>query len=114
MVAKGGVGGRYGSSSQFGTPIASAVAGTGNVIAAPGVPGTGGWSNTALSPYLNPGSGASSVYGGGAPSINNTVGANATGYGSSGGGGQSYNGTAGATGGNGMAAVVIITEYCSE
>lgn len=114
MVAKGGVGGRYGSSAQFGTPIASAVAGTGNVIATPGVPGFGGWANSALSPYLNPGSGASSVFGGGAPGINSLVGANATGYGSGGSGGQSYNGASGAAGGNGMAGLVIITEYCSQ
>jgi hypothetical protein len=121
VAAKGGSGGAFAQSgSQSGKGGAGGVAGTGDLVAV-GVPGYSGLYYAATMGSLvigSPGQGASSIWGGGALSAEDVLGAadgiNATGYGSGGSGGATRNVAANRPGGNGSAGAVFITEFVNQ
>lgn len=114
-IAKGGPGGKFAAVAQIPIGTAIAVAGTGDLAAA-GNPGAPGFYSVITTVLLSAGSGASSIFGGGAATAAVTSGAATAGvaasaYGAGGSGANAVNVAANAAGGNGSAGVVFITEF---
>lgn len=110
VVANGGQGGMYASTSQVGIGAAGGAAGTGHVSAA-GAPGGNGFYNSGgTSQTSGSGFGGSSVFGGGGTPVNTSNGNAGRNYGAGGSGAAAISAVTQA-GGNGSAGVLVITEY---
>lgn len=107
VVAKGGSGGNRGTTLGGG---AGGVAGTGNIVAAPGADGasSGSAPNTV---FLHANAGASGPFGSGGRGTLNANGNAASGYGAGGGGGSDRSSGGNKSGGAGTAGLMIITEF---
>lgn len=112
-IANGGGGGTYASSSSTGPGGAGGSVGTGDLAAAGNSGGQGCYIQT-TAVISNSGFGASSHFGGGGAATLQTNGVAAGNYGGGGSGGSVFQTVNTASGGNGSAGVVIVTEYCSE
>jgi hypothetical protein len=120
VVANGGGGGGFGSGAQMGFGGAGGNVGTGDIAAA-GAPGTyGGWhaNRNTVTLISIPGTGGSSIFGGGATNAafggnQANAGVAAKAYGSGGSGAYTDALATNAAGGNGSAGFVGITEFCS-
>lgn len=118
-VAKGGKGGQFTQAGvQAGLGGLGGVAGTGEV-AATGQAGFNGWVlNTTAGTSRASNGGSTAVGGGGRGPIRSIAGISngvaATGYGGGGSGAASLDNATTASGGDGTAGIVIITEFCSQ
>ncbi len=112
-VGKGGTGGGGASANSPGASGAGGVAGTGTVLV-PGGHGSYGFSGTITTVGLPGGQGGQGYFGGGLPSVVNSItgtGETPSVYGNGGNGGRSFNNSAAAAGGPGSLGIVIVTEF---
>jgi hypothetical protein len=116
VVANGGSGGTAGAANSGIGSTNGGVAGTGNIINAPGQPGGGAVGLITNAAKGIGGYGGSTIVGGGGPQVMGTTapGQAGTGFGSGGSGAASGDLGAAQAGGAGAAGLMVITEFCSQ